>query len=533
MEKKKVGNVKSKKLFSMKWKLMIIFAVLTYIVGHTCISVTVKFARKAVMEKVQLELIEKAQDTAKIVDRSIKADLKYLETIARMRMIKDINIDYFEKAKRLKEEADFSGLLDLFICDTKGTSYLSDGEIFNVSNKKYYQQALSGTHFITEPYPDSLTGDLCITVAVPIFGDNKNVIGVLCADFNGFALNKYIEDIVVGKTGSAYIIDNGGTVIADIDPEFVTNRVNSIELSKTDPNYKSVAKFEKRAIESKESSFGYFDWKGSLCIASFAKIKYTNWTIIAFAVKEEFLDSIKKMRLTAILSGIIVYIIALITIFFISNRMIQPIKNISQALKNISQGDGDLTARLPIKGNDEVTEVSRSFNETIEKINHSITSVKHNTSDMIEIGQTLSSNMTETASSINQISANIEGVKGQILNQSAGVTETSATMEEIIRTVHQLNKSIENQASTVTQSSSAIEEMIANIASIAKMLENGKELAQNLNKKTIVAKDGSRSANIEVGKIGEKSADLLEATAIIQNIAAQTNLLAMNADLPL
>ncbi len=220
---------------------------------------------------------------------------------------------------------------------------------------------------------------------------------------------------------------------------------------------------------------------------------------------------------------------SIILILALQSLIMKPIKSVAAMLKNISEGAGDLTVRLPVKGKDEMADLSQSFNRTMEKIGHAIASIMETTDEMSTVGTTLSGNMSDTASSINQISANIEGVKSQIFNQSVGVTETSATMEEIIRTLHQLNKSIETQAASVTQSSSAIEEMIANIVSIAGMLNNGNHIAQNLNDKTNKAKESARIANIEVEKIGEKSVDLLEASAVIQNIAAQTNLLAMNA----
>lgn len=72
---------------------------------------------------------------------------------------------------------------------------------------------------------------------------------------------------------------------------------------------------------------------------------------------------------------------------------------------------------------------------------------------MEEIGDELASNMTETASVVHEISANIDGVKRQTLIQVASVTETAATIEEIVRTIKQLNNSIEIQAGSVAQSS--------------------------------------------------------------------------------
>ncbi len=221
-------------------------------------------------------------------------------------------------------------------------------------------------------------------------------------------------------------------------------------------------------------------------------------------------------------------ILAILT-FLVLRKNLSPVEKIVKALRNIAQGEGDLTHRLPIQGNDEISELSYCFNQTMEKIRLSMQEVLENTGNMAKIGQTLSGNMTETASSRNHISTNIEGVKGQVLNQSAGVTETSATMEEIIRTIHQLNKSIENQASSVTESSSSIEEMIANINSIGQMLNESNSAMKTLYGQTLEGKEGANIANSDVKRIAEKSGALLEASQIIQDIASQTNLLAMNA----
>lgn len=137
--------------------------------------------------------------------------------------------------------------------------------------------------------------------------------------------------------------------------------------------------------------------------------------------------------------------------------------------------------------------------------------------------------MSETASSINQISANIEGVKQQVLTQSASVTETASAIEEIIRTIKALNGSIETQAAGVAQSSSSIEQMVANILSIGNMLKDGNDVMRELHKQAELGKAGASAANSDVAMIAEKSDALQEASQVVQNIASQTNLLAMNA----
>lgn len=158
-----------------------------------------------------------------------------------------------------------------------------------------------------------------------------------------------------------------------------------------------------------------------------------------------------------------------------------------------------------------------------------LSGVKRNTAEMEEVGSFLSTNSNETASSIRQISANIEGVKQQAMTQAAGVTETAATMEEIIRTIKQLNGSIETQSASVAQSSSAIEQMVANIASITQTIDKTDDSIKKLVQATGDGKGAVATSNTVTQKIAEESGGLIEASNVIQNIASQTNLLAMNA----
>ncbi|MGP1577868.1 MAG: methyl-accepting chemotaxis protein [Treponema sp.] len=220
----------------------------------------------------------------------------------------------------------------------------------------------------------------------------------------------------------------------------------------------------------------------------------------------------------------------LLVAFILCNRIvITPIIRTVQLLAGIAQGDGDLTVRLPINGNDEITALSIYFNKTIEKISDSIRTIGANSNTMEEIGSELASNMSETASAINEISANIGGVRQQAITQAASVTEIAATIEEIVRTIKQLNTSIETQAASAAQSSSSVEEMVANIASIGQTLGKTDEVIRSLTTATGDGKAMLVTSNTVTQKIAEESGSLLEASSVIQHIASQTNLLAMNA----
>ena len=277
------------------------------------------------------------------------------------------------------------------------------------------------------------------------------------------------------------------------------------------------------------SSVGYYNFNGLDNIGSYATMQTTGWTVIVRAPIEEFMDEVNTLSYSMIALGVILLIVALIFVLFIARAMVQPVRTVVDALKNISQGEGDLTVRLPLIGNDEVTELSEYFNQTIAKIGSSIKAVESNSRTMRDIGDELASNMTETASAVNEISANIEGVKQQTLTQAASVTETASTIEEIIHTIESLNNSIETQAASVAQSSAAIEEMVANIDSISHTLEKTDTVIKDLASATSAGKETLVSSGNITQTIAEESGSLMEASNVIQHIASQTNLLAMNA----
>ena len=491
----------------------------------------VRTARKAVTEKVETHLIDKATDTANIIDGRISAFFEFLDGIARMPQIRDRSVSYREKMQLLHNEAQFNASIrELYITDTNGLVRNLDGTEVSYNTAQWFKTSIAGNDGITEPYIDSTIGNaLVATCSVPVYDDNKTIVGVLGADIDGFWFSEQIKDIVVGKTGYAYIDGIDGTNVADPDPEVVRSMWNTGKKAQSDAGLKSLAEFEKIALETDTSSVGFYEYNGVKKIASYATIKTTDWTVIIAAPQDEFMETVNALRISMIGIGVVILLIALVIVYFVARAVIKPIRIMVAALRNIAQGEGDLTVRLPVHGNDEITDMAEYFNETIAKIGASIQQVGVNSSTMEEIGNELASNMTETASAVNEISANIDGVKQQAMTQAASVTETAATIEEIVRTIKQLNSSIETQAASVAQSSSSVEEMVANIASIGQTLGKTDDVIRSLTTATGDGKATLVTSNSVTQKIAEESGSLMEASNVIQHIASQTNLLAMNA----
>ena len=523
--------MKNRKMrFSLRNKLMLVFGLLILTVGLILSILAIRTARKAVTEKVEAHLIDKANDIAEVINGRITAFFQFAEGLARMPVLRDANTPPREKTALLAQEAARdSNIRELGFIDNLGTYHGVDGKTVDVQGREYVRSALGGHNFISEPYVSKIDNSLVITVAVPIYDDNRRVIGLIMIDISAEWLSDQIDDIVVGQSGDCSIFGPTGTFIADRDRTLVEKQINMHEEAKKNEAFRSVAAFIDTAVESDQSAVGFYKYKNVKKIGSYTTIKTIDWTITITAPVNEFMGTVNSLRLSMIVIGVVILVVALAIVYFIAGAMVKPVQTAVEALKNIAQGEGDLTVRLPVHGNDEVTDLSEYFNQTIEKIGSSIKTVGKNTIDMTNIGNELASNMTETAGAVHQISANINGVKQQALTQAASVTETAATVEEIIRTIKQLNGNIENQSASVAESSSAVEQMVGNIASITQTLGKTNDVVKTLASATAEGKDTILSAGGITQKVAEESGGLLDASNVIQHIASQTNLLAMNA----
>ena len=520
-----------KKRFSIKIRMAIIFGTLI-VAALALLSVLVlNRSRAAIMEKVQDHLFDKASDTAVILDGEIKLWFEYLDGIASQQILHDQNVSYAEKARFLKELAkDDKSIIAFVIIDAKGTYYLPDGKQFDVSGQKWFQESQGGSKkYFSEPFNDIETGQLIIQAVVPIMGENNTVKDVLAAVLDGYTLSNMVDPIKVGKTGDCFILSQSGVNIADRNRDLVEKKFNAIESAKTDKSLVTAAAMIEEMLKSDVTEIKYYNFMGSRNIASAAVMKTTGWNVVIEAPVKEFLGTIDTVRTGIIITALLILITSLVIVSLATHRIVKPISRTANVLCDIAQGEGDLTVRLPVQGNDEITDLSEYFNETIKKIGTSIQQIGADSNTMEEIGNELAFNMTETASAVHEISANIDGVKQQAMTQAASVTETAATIEEIVRTIKQLNTSIETQAASVAQSSSSIEEMVANIVSIGQTLGKTDEAIKSLTTATGDGKATLVNSNAVTQKIAEESGSLMEASSVIQHIASQTNLLAMNA----
>jgi methyl-accepting chemotaxis protein len=277
------------------------------------------------------------------------------------------------------------------------------------------------------------------------------------------------------------------------------------------------------------SSLSYRDESGEQYYITSSAVADTGYRVVLAlpeAVLYETILTIEKITALVLAATIIlVFFLA----FFLSVRITSPIVKTALTLKDISEGEGDLTKTISVTTRDELGDLARYFNATVDKIKALVFVIKNQAIALFDIGSELASNMTETAAAINEITANIKNIKGRVINQSASVTETNANMEQITANIDKLSDHVGRQGDSVARSSSAIEEMLANIQSVTQTLIKNGDNVKNLSDASELGRAGLQEVATDIQEIARESEGILEINAVMQNIASQTNLLSMNA----
>jgi len=226
-----------------------------------------------------------------------------------------------------------------------------------------------------------------------------------------------------------------------------------------------------------------------------------SWSVMMGSPESYILTEVNEITRFTIIIAVIAIAISIVIVYFALNNTTKPIVRVADTLKDISEGEGDLTRTISVHSNDEIGDLALYFNNTLDKIKNMTKVIKKGAAGLSDIGNDLASNMTETAAAINEITANIQSVKSRVINQSASVTESKATMEQVVANINSV--------------ASAMVKNAANVNALKEASEAGR--------------NGLQEVATDIQEISRESEGLLEINAVMENIASQTNLLSMNA----
>lgn len=229
---------------------------------------------------------------------------------------------------------------------------------------------------------------------------------------------------------------------------------------------------------------------------------------IADMADTELKKSIKIANYNNLLVSIAVVIALLILSVVITRGIIKPIGQTVEMLKDISQGEGDLTKRLDASSQNEIGEMAHYFNQFIEKLQDIIGSVTSNadtvdssSTELTAVSAQMTKNSQNTAENSNAVAAAAEEMSTNMNNVSSAMEDTSANIQMIV---------------------SAAEEMTSTIQEIANNTSKGNTITQK-------AVQTAEAVSKKVNNLSNAARDISKVTETIADISGQTNLLALNA----
>jgi len=265
-------------------------------------------------------------------------------------------------------------------------------------------------------------------------------------------------------------------------------------------------------------------------LLNFSEVISTNHVVVQ-RQREEITRVVDNFERSFMLVTIGVSAFLFILVFSIGMyTMISISRNIRILMEGIHlMTSGDLTQRIHIKSRDELYHVANNLNIFQDNLTDTMKEVFSSSEQNLTIKNDLVAAVTETSAASVQMDSNVNSIKNQISSLDENINQSRSNTDDVLQEVASLKAGIETQSAMVEQATAAVTEMIANIASVAELTKKSQSITQELVSTASTGGERIASTAKDIDEIGEFVQDINGMTSIIQKIAAQTNLLAMNA----
>ncbi|KFI12122.1 methyl-accepting chemotaxis protein [Vibrio coralliilyticus] len=400
-------------------------------------------------------------------------------------------VPYLQQARKA------GGFDDIFLGTPEGGMYRSHPERnradYDPRVRPWYKDAnAAGRQIITTAYKDAITNALLVTIAEPVRRNGK-LVGVVGADV---LIDQLIDDVInldAGENAYAMLIDTqDGTFLAHPNKDLSLKPVTT--LSK---------KLTMSAIENAANSgaMEIIERKGQEKFYFFKKVPGTQW-IFAIEMDRQTEEAAHTALLeNLLLTATIITIIVIAVVSWLVSFLFRDLGRVSHALEEIASGEGDLTQRLEPRSDDEVGQLATNFNTFVGNMHAMVSKLSH-------VSASLSEQAKQTAEHAEERSARIRLQQDEINMVATAINEMAAATQEIAGNA---DNTAQNSTEAVTACVHGGKQVVQTQSSI-----------QNLAQEVQVATDVIQ----ELETHGNSISTIL---STIQDIAEQTNLLALNA----
>ena len=382
------------------------------------------------------------------------------------------------------------------------------------------QKVLAGERFVGRAF---VVNKWYVTAYEPIYDQEKKVVGMLyvgVAEESAKSLRRQIMDIKVGETGFVFVLDPKGQYVISQKGEHDGENVWEAKDAQGDLFIQEIVKRGQALKPGEFSKFQYYllspggpqPRQKTVNIAYFGPWQ---WIIGAGTWEEEIQrgvtiihnsNKVSRNLMLGVSAAALVLIAGLWIL--LARSIVSPIRRAADMLKDISEGEGDLTRRLEVKSRDEVGRLAYYFNNFVGKLQEIITSIAGNveslaatSTDLATVSRSLTTSAKEAADTSDSVAAASE-------EMSANFQSVAAAMEQ--------------STSNVNMIASSTEEMTATVGEIAENAAKARGIADTAVKQ-------SQLASTKMANLGQSATKIGRVTEAITEISEQTNLLALNA----
>ena len=405
-----------------------------------------------------------------------------------------------------------------------------------------------GKFVIPETYVASNSNEILLSPGIYFKKSYGKPGYVLSFDINLSSFTKKVGEIVVGEGGHVIMVETRirgdkfeHVILADPKIDSLKSELSSyfeekksydLEYNKGKQGYHYLDKIYNGQLvdvlnsEKKINIINIADNK-YYCFKLQSELdKYTYFSLIP--LNELYSD---VFNITIIIVGLIVIFIVIMIFasFFVAMGLSTSVRKLDFILVELSEGEGDLTASLPVTTRDEIGDVSKSLNLFLQKLRSIVTTIKNSLKLNMILKNKLANLTNSVSNSTSDISIYVNEVETRAANLDRRIEESASSIEQITRGLENLDQLILQQSTAVQETSASVTEMASSLKSMAEVTHTKKESVLSMEKISI---DGGMQLQDSVAKIkgiNNRIDDIIELTELINNISAQTNLLAMNA----
>lgn len=388
---------------------------------------------------------------------------------------------------------------------------------YDPRKRGWYETANTGRGkvMLTDAFA-STVGTTVVGITRSVYDKYNEFIGNSSIEVSLDTLTKILNVVDFGENSFLLLLQKDGTILADTsDTKNNFKKVNDLNISGL------------TELISSGNTKGSVKINGELYYTYFTTNQRTNYKIVAFSPKKTVLGTFMSTLTITISVCILFSLILGGAVSLLSRQTMKPLKKLIVALRNVA--DNDFTHKIQVKTQDELGNVAEEFNNTMGTLNNTFSNIRHNTSELDQIGNGLAMDMSNISTEISKITDNIVTISKQSESLSVATLQAANSEKEISQNISKLNEGTATQSSCVEVSKKSAHKMFENISDISKSITNTKDAVNSLVNATNIGKANMQKSSEIAQRIADASGSLQEASSVILNVASQTNLLAMNA----